>query len=90
MRLFSYLLVSILMILVIIFAVLNAQSVNVHYYFGSDPVPLSLLLAITLTLGAVIGLLAAFKLLLSLRRENHRLRQQVKVLQKELEQARVY
>ena len=66
------------------FAVLNASPVHLNYYFGSRDVPLSVALVLTLLLGAVLGVVSSFGVVLKLRREIARLRKAVKLAEKEI------
>lgn len=70
------------------FSVLNAQRVGLDFYFGNAEVPLSMILFIALFLGAILGVLAAFGLVLRQRREMARLRRRVSDAQKELAELR--
>lgn len=78
MRIFSYIILIIIVVLGITFAALNAQPVNLDYYIGTRTISLSLLLALCLGVGILIGLLIAFFPLLKLKRVNYQLRKQVK------------
>jgi putative membrane protein len=75
-------------ILVVVFALLNAGTVNVHYFFGDTRLPLSLLLFIVLAAGALIGWLSGIRMLLGNRKHTHDLNKKVKNLQKELNNLR--
>ena len=70
------------------FAQINADEVTLHYYFNSITVPLSLLLALTLGLGVLLGLLASTAAIYRVRRENSRLRRQMKLREEELSNLR--
>lgn len=70
------------------FAVINAEQVQLNYYFGSRSAPLSLTLVVTLALGAVLGVLASLGVIVRLRRQVARLRKQVGLREKELSNLR--
>ncbi|MGR6034367.1 MAG: LapA family protein [Candidatus Nitrosoglobus sp.] len=84
MRKFFYFLIFIIVfILGITFAGHYAEPVVIDYHFGKLPVPLSLLLAFILLVGAVLGILASLSTIMKLKRENRRLRKSVKWVEKE-------
>lgn len=78
MRIFSYIILLVIILLGITFAALNAETVNLNYYLGIRPISLSLLLALCLGVGVLIGLILALFPLLRLKRDNYRLKNQVK------------
>ena len=45
----------VLVIFGIVFAVLNAEPVKLNYYFGSEDVPLSLIIVFAMIVGAILG-----------------------------------
>jgi putative membrane protein len=69
-----------LMVLVagLAFAVMNAGDVELNYYFAVRSVPLSLALVVSLSMGALLGLLFSAGIVLSLKRENAKLRKKLK------------
>lgn len=84
MRIFTYIFLIIVIILGITFAILNHSPVIIHYYLGEKTLPLSLLLVIFFVIGALIGLIVAFWISVKLKIKNYRLRQQLKVAEKEI------
>lgn len=68
----------------IMFAVLNANDVQLDYYFGSQQLPLSLALVLAMFVGAVLGVLASFNLILRSRREVARYRKASEMAEKEI------
>ncbi len=56
MRVISYIVILILLIVGITFAILNAGDVVVDYYVNKISLPLSLLIALTFVIGALCGL----------------------------------
>ena len=70
------------------FAVKNAGSVNLDFYFGKSDLPLSLLLVGALSVGALLGVLAASGTLLRLKRENAVLRRKAKMVSEEVKNLR--
>ena len=73
-----------LALLALSFSVVNSHTVQIDYFIGKTDIPLALLLAFTLIFGALIGVLAMTRTLMSLRLEIGRLRKTVKLSEKEL------
>lgn len=74
----------ILAALVISFTTLNAQSVQINYYFGTLEIPLAIAMVVAISGGILFGFLASFGMVLRLKRENHRLKKSAKNAEKEL------
>lgn len=70
------------------FAVLNAEPVMLNYYFGTQELPLSVILVATIALGALLGLLASLGSSLRLRKENMSLRHKARVARQEVNNLR--
>ena len=66
------------------FALLNSTPVSFNYYIGKQDLPLSLLLVLSLVLGAILGVAASFGLILKSRTEISKIRREVKSKTKEL------
>jgi putative membrane protein len=62
------------------FAALNAGSVHLDYYFGQMDLPFALVAIFLLSVGVLVGALVVGFKLLRLRRDNFKLRRQVKQL----------
>lgn len=88
MRIISFILLIIVILIGVTFAVLNPGTVNIHYYLGEKTMPLSLLLVIDFVLGCLLGLLMGFWLLVKTKVKNYYLRQQLKLSEKEVENLR--
>jgi len=71
-------------IIAVAFAAKNDGSVELHYYLGSVNAPLSLLMVISLGLGALLGVFACSGIILKLKRETMRLQKSVRVAEKEV------
>lgn len=84
MRFITYLIVFILIVIGFTFACLNAQPVAVNYYIGQRDFPLSLLIALVLFSGGILGWLSGLALALRLKRDNYVLHQRLKTVEKEL------
>lgn len=88
MRIISYLFILIVILFGISFAVLNLDAVTINYYFGQSSLPLSLLLVLVFALGCLIGMVVGFLLLLKAKLRNYRLRQRLRLAEKEIENLR--
>ncbi|MFA6037925.1 MAG: lipopolysaccharide assembly protein LapA domain-containing protein [Legionellales bacterium] len=88
MRLLSSLFLIVLIILAISFALLNAEIVNVNYFFAKAQLPLSLLLLIALCVGCLLGFLAQVKVAITQRYRNHVLTKKNNLLNQELNNLR--
>ena len=84
MRIFSYIVILILILLGVTFALLNAGPVTLNYYFGKQSIFLPLLLLLSLALGIIIGMLACFKPWFTLKHENRALRARIRDAEKEI------
>lgn len=73
-RVIGFLFLLVIVLFGLSFALLNAQPVELDYYFGAVTLPLSLVLVIAVIIGAVLGVLAALGVILRQRREVGRLR----------------
>ncbi len=78
MRIISFIIVALIIIIGFTFACLNAEPVAINYYLGSDQLPLSLLLAIAVLIGGLFGLLVGMKKNFRLKHKNFRLQQSLK------------
>ncbi len=90
MRRFLYFFVAIIMLVIGLgFAYKNAQIVNVDYYFGMHwEGPLSLLLLSTLTLGALLGLMAGLGMYVRIQRQLVRARREIRAMEQEAQNLR--
>ena len=89
MRMLSFILLLVLVILSIAFALLNAEPITINYFVGELTLPLSLLLFASLILGCVLSLLAQFKILLQYRYHIHALNKKLSISNKEINHLRV-
>jgi len=83
-------LIFILVVLVfgLTFAVLNAESVQINYYFGIYQIPLSLILVIAFVIGTLFGAVVNVGMMLRLKRQISRLRKEVRFTEKEVKNLR--
>lgn len=74
----------VLVIFGIVFAVLNAEPVKLNYYFGSQEVPLSLIIVFAMIVGAILGVVASASMIISNQLEAKKLRKSVELAEKEV------
>ena len=84
MRIVTYILILLIILLGVTFAGLNAEPVMLNYYVGNAKLPLSLLLVLSLIIGCILSLIASLIVYIRLKTDNHRLRQRLKVVEAEL------
>lgn len=87
-RFILYIFLLAVLILVLSFSVNNSHVVTLNYYIGTFELPLALLMVFTLSVGALIGVLAILRPLMSLRMEVARLRRNVRASEQELDNLR--
>jgi lipopolysaccharide assembly protein A len=88
MKFFTTVLLFIVILIGVSFACLNAEPVSVDYYYKTAEVPLSLLLAMVLALGGVLGMAVSFFMLIRLKAKNLALQCQLKSIEKTVENAK--
>ncbi len=88
MRIVSYFLLLVIVVFGMTFATLNSESVTINYYLDQSTLPLSLLLVIVFALGCLIGIVVGLWLLMKAKLSNYRLRQRLKMAEKEIENLR--
>ncbi len=88
MKLVKTIFILLVIALGISFALLNAQSVPLHYLFAVKEISLALLLAFTLAVGVLLGVLFSIPPLFRLRRSNRQMKSRIKLFEKELETLR--
>jgi putative membrane protein len=71
-----------------VFAVLNSDPVPVNYYFGSQDIPLSLVLTLVLGVGVLLGLFSSMGRVIGLKREIHNLKRRSEMVSKEVNNLR--
>jgi putative membrane protein len=88
LRIFSYIFILVIVFLGVTFATLNSDLVNINYYIGQKEMPLSLLLSIAFGVGGLLGILVGLWILLKTKMKNFRLKQRLKMAEKEIENLR--
>jgi len=88
MRIVALLLLLIVVVLGLVFAVLNAHPVELHYYFGTSESPLSLIVVLAFGVGVLLGIFSSLGIIVRLKRDASRLRKDVKLAEKEVSNLR--
>lgn len=77
-RIIGYIFLLLILILVLFFTLLNADAVVVNYHFGELQQPLSVVILVSLLIGAMLGIAASLSIIVRHRRDLSRLKRQVK------------
>ncbi len=88
MRLIRLILFLLVMLVGAALAVMNADLVNLNYYFGSRELPLSVLLVGAVFVGAILGMVAGLGGMMRVKRENASLRRQARLASEEVNNLR--
>ncbi len=84
LRIVRFVLFLIVLIVSLGLALLNAELIQIDYYFGRWEVPLSLTLVITVAAGALFGVISCLGIIFRLKREVSHLRKTVKLSETEI------
>lgn len=84
MRIFTLILVIIVLLLGISFAVINAETVTIRYYLGTAQLALSLVIAFALIIGMFVGTLFSISFYIKAKAQQRHLRKQLSNAHKEL------
>ena len=87
-RLLRFVFYLIISFVAVFFALLNSESIQFDYYFGKANVPLALLLAIAMAIGAILGVIASLGLVVKSKRQSSTLRRSAANSEKELAKLR--
>jgi putative membrane protein len=87
-RILSCVFILLIILIGISFATLNSDVVDVNYYIGQKEMPLSLLLALVFGFGCLLGVLVGGWMLIKTKVNNYRLKQRLKLAEKEIENLR--
>ncbi|MCU7882022.1 MAG: DUF1049 domain-containing protein [Candidatus Thiodiazotropha sp. (ex Lucinoma aequizonata)] len=90
MRFIKLFVVILIMMLGAVFTVLNADMIEVNYYFGSRELPLSLILTAALWMGVILGVIAIAGMgrVFGLKRKVNLLKRRGQVVSEELKNLR--
>ena len=83
-RILSTIVIFLLVLTGILFAVLNSQTVQLNYYFGSKEIALSLLMILVIILGTLLGILVSVGQILKARHDISRLKKNIQLAEKEV------
>ena len=84
LRFIYFALALFILILCVVFAVLNAENVQLNYYLGSVELPISLVLILAIIFGALLGIFASLSFIIGSRRSATKLKRSVEVAEKEI------
>jgi putative membrane protein len=87
-RVLSLIVYLLIAVVALKFALLNAQSAHFNYYFGQTDLPMSLLMALAVVAGAMLGVIVSLGMVFRARRQAAQQRRLARNAQKELEQLR--
>lgn len=88
MKLLTYIVVLLCLILGVSFAVLNASDATVHLYWREVTLPLSLILALTFATGAFFGILFCLVAIIKAKSEASHYKRKSQQIEKELDNFR--
>ncbi len=84
MRIFSYIVWIVLIIVGASFAILNSQTLPLNYFVGKTTIYFPLLFLLLLLFGAMLGVLALLPFLIRNKAKIHRLKHKMKTLEQEV------
>ena len=87
-RLFRFVVYLVVALLALVFALLNAQPTQFNYYYGQWEIPLSLIIAIAIAVGAVLGVVASMGIVIKTKRQSTVHRRSAEIAEKELSKLR--
>ena len=87
-RIVTFAVLLLVSLLGLTFALRNAETVQLDYYFGSLQAPLSLVVVIAIIVGAGLGVLASLGIVIGLKRELAKLRKSAKIAEEEVSNLR--
>lgn len=87
-RLPIYIILLLLVLITAVFARINADNVELDFYFTTAQAPLALWLYIALVLGAVLGVLVSLLMVFRAKREVRRLAKRLALCEQELKNLR--
>lgn len=88
MRALKITIILLVTLMIVAFALVNAKSVQISYLLGHVELPLSLALFMSLSVGAMVGMLWTASWVVSQRAHVHELSKKVNLLQKEIDNLR--
>jgi putative membrane protein len=88
MRILTYLIFIIILLIGITFAYLNANPVIFNYYLGTKPIPLSLLMTLSFGIGIIFGILISLVNWICLKSQNYLLKKRLQSLEQNLTESK--
>ncbi len=88
MRILKFIAICLLVLFVGAFSILNAQSVQLHYFIASRQLPLALLLVVFFVLGLLCSVLIGGAHWMRYQRKQHALKRELKLAQLEISNLR--
>jgi lipopolysaccharide assembly protein A len=83
-RIINVVLMLLVALLGLTFALMNAQNIELNYYFGSIEIALSLAVVVAIILGAILGMLATLGIVFSQKCEMAKLRKATRLAEQEV------
>lgn len=87
-RIITFALILLVSLLGLTFALMNAETVQLNYYFGDIHAPLSLVVVIAIIIGAGLGVLASMGIVFGQKRELAKLRKSARLAEQEVSNLR--
>ena len=87
-RIVKIVLITLITIITVIFTLFNSQPVKINFYFAQFDSDLLIVIVACLVVGAVLGIVAAFGKLISLKKEILRKDKKIRTMEKEVENLR--
>jgi len=87
-RIVIFVLLLLVTLLGLSFALMNAESVQLNYYFGTLQAPLSLVVVLAIIIGAGLGVLASLGIVVRQKRELAKLHKSAKIAKEEVSNLR--
>jgi lipopolysaccharide assembly protein A len=87
-RIITFAVLLLVTLLGLTFALMNADMVQLDYYFGSLQAPLSLIVVVAIIIGAALGVLASVGIVVGQKRELAKLRKSAKITEQEVSNLR--
>ena len=88
MKILSFVVFVIIVIIGISFACLNAQPATINFYLEKMSLPLSLIIVLSLGGGCLLGLFAGIGVYLRLKKQNAKLKHRAKIAEMEISNIR--
>jgi len=84
MKLIATIIILTLAFLTVILSILNAETIQINYYFGLTEIALPTIVVVTLVVGTLLGIIASMSMVLKLKKHNAGLKKDIKLAEKEI------